>query len=153
MAIVYEGFGNVLTHKAQTIVCPVNVVGVMGAGLARAFRNRFHGLNTSYKRKCETGDIAIGCVDVVPISGSQQQVLLFPTKGHWKDDSKLFYIEEGLQDLVKRHESLGIKDIAFPPIGCGLGNLDYVKEVRPLLHKYLEEADGIRAYILLREND
>lgn len=150
MAIVYEGFGNVLTHKASAIVCPVNVVGVMGAGLARAFRNRFHGLNPVYKRMCEEGELAIGRVATYDIPGTEQKILLFPTKGHWKDDSKLSYIEEGLQDLVNRQSTLGISSIAFPPIGCGLGNLDYTKQVRPLMGTYLGDDNPLEVYILLR---
>lgn len=150
MAIVYEGFGNVLTHKAQTLVCPVNVVAVMGAGLARAFRNRYHGLNAEYKGMCESGELAIGKVNVFPIAESEQQILLFPSKGHWREDSQISYIEEGLQDLVKNYKTYGITSIAIPPVGCGLGKLDYTEDVKPLLMQYLDPIKDLEVYILLR---
>lgn len=150
MAIVYEGFGNVLTHKAQSLVCPVNVVGVMGAGLARAFRNRIPGLNGAYKHMCEEGILTLGKVTTYHIEGTHQQVLLFPTKGHWKDDSEVSYIEEGLQYLVKHYKELGITEIAMPPIGCGLGKLDYMEDVRPLIEQYLGPLEDLSVYLLLR---
>lgn len=150
MSIVYEGFGNVLTHGAKTLVCPVNVVGVMGAGLARAFRNRVPGLNQFYKQACEVGDIAIGKVLVYPIPNTDQQVLLFPTKGHWKDPSEVSYVQEALEDLAKRHGELDIQALAMPPVGCGLGKLDYQKDVFPLIEEHLGDVPGVDVYILLR---
>lgn len=151
MAIVYEGFGNALTHKAQTITCPVNTVAVMGAGLALAMRNRIRGLNEYYKGVCHTGRLAVGrpCVYEVP-GKSSKQVLLFPSKGHWKDDSTLEDIEEGLKYLAENYKEMGIEELAMIPLGCGLGKLDYLKEVRPLLVKYLDPLD-IDVYLLHRD--
>ncbi|MBE0438193.1 MAG: macro domain-containing protein [Gammaproteobacteria bacterium] len=150
MPIVYEGFGNVLNHKAQTITCPVNTVGVMGAGLALFMRNRVQGLKDHYKRLCYTGDLTIGKCQVYKVPEKEKLVLLFPSKDHWKDDSKIEYIESGLKDLVKNIEKLGIKELAMVPIGCGLGKLDYHKDVRPLFEKYLDPLD-IDVYLLHRE--
>lgn len=151
MPIVYQGFGNVLTHPSQTITCPVNTVGVMGAGLARAMRNRIQGLYTSYKVMCEEADLRIGKVTVYNIPGENKQVLLFPSKEHWKNDSKLEYIEEGLKDISSRYKELGITELAITPVGCGLGKLDFTKEVKPLLVKYLDPLD-IDVYILHRDD-
>lgn len=150
MPIVYEGFGNILTHKAQTITCPVNTVARMGAGLALAMRNRIRGLNEFYKGACVTGKVAVGRCSVYEIPGSEQQVLLFPSKGHWKEDSSVEIIELGLQDLVANIERLNIKELAMVPLGCGLGQLDYVKNVRPLLMQYLEPLT-IDVHLLHRE--
>lgn len=151
MAIVYEGYGNVLNHPAQTITCPVNVVGAMGAGLALAMRNRIRGLNQHYKFLCEEGLIGIGKCAIFEIPDQEKQVLLFPTKAHWKDPSELEYIEEGLKDLAKRIDELKIDQLAIPAIGCGYGKLDYLKDVRPLIFKYLDPIDT-DVYLLLREH-
>lgn len=151
MSIVFEGFGNVLNHHAQTITCPVNSIGVMGKGLALFMRNRIQGLHEHYKLLCTNAGLYPGKVATYQIPGKEQQVLLFPTKDHWKDDSKIEYIEAGLQDLVKQIDELGIKELAIVPLGCGCGNLDYTKEVRPLLVKYLDPLD-IDVYLLHRDN-
>ena len=44
-------------------------------------------------------------------------------------------IEEGLQWLVKNCKKVGIKSIAMPALGCGLGGLHW-KDVGPLMCKY-----------------
>lgn len=150
MAIAYEGFGNVLTHKAQTITCPVNTVGIMGSGLAMAMRNRIQGLHHYYKNQCEEGLIDVGVCTTYKIPNRDQQVLLFPSKKHWKEDSKIEDIESGLKHLVENIETLGITELAMVPVGCGLGKLDYNTEVKPLLYKYLDELE-IPVYILHRQ--
>jgi len=151
MPIVYEGFGNVLTHKAQTVTCPVNTVAVMGAGLALAMRNRIRGLNDYYKGVCHTGKLTLGKCLTYDIPGKHgKQVLLFPTKGHWKDDSSLEDIEESLKYLAENYKELNITELAMIPLGCGLGKLDYSEQVRPLIVKYLEPLD-IDIYLLHRE--
>lgn len=153
MAIVYEGFGNVLTHSAQTITCPVNTVAVMGAGLALAMRNRIRGLNDYYKGVCHTGKLAPGVCLTYGIPGKVgKQVLLFPTKGHWKEDSTIEDVEAGLQYLAKNYEELGITELAMIPLGCGLGKLDYEEQVKPLIMKYLDPLD-IDVYLLHRDTE
>ena len=47
--------------------------------------------------------------------------------------------EEGLIDFVKNYESWGIKTVAFPKLGCGLGGLNWSNDVQPLMHKYLNQ--------------
>lgn len=152
MAIVFEGFGNVLTHRAQTVVCPVNTVAVMGAGLALAMRNRVRGLNEYYKGLCHTGRLTLGNCKIYEVPGDEEerQVLLFPTKGHWKDSSQLKNVEDGLKYLAKNYKELGITELAMIPLGCGLGGLDYLKDVRPLMVKYLDDLD-IDVYLLHRD--
>ena len=68
--------------------------------------------------------------------GSDQWVLNFPTKEHWRNPSKLSYIEAGLKKFGVQYEQRGIREIAFPRLGCGNGGLDWV-DVRPLMERYL----------------
>lgn len=152
MSIVFEGFGNILTHKAQTITVPVNVVGVMGAGLALAISNRRPDINPQYKKLCNSGAVAVGrcaCITSKNSEKDKKNILLFPTKAHWKEPSSVKIIESGLKHLVENYKELGITSLALPALGCGLGQLDYIKDVRPLMVKYLDPLD-IDVYILLR---
>jgi hypothetical protein len=71
--------------------------------------------------------------------------LNFPTKKHWRRPSSVEYIEAGLQKFVDKFEAKGIREIAFPRLGCGNGGLDWDK-VRPLMHSYLADLP-IRVYI------
>lgn len=56
----------------------------------------------------------------------------FYTKKHWRDPSYLRHISTGLIDLAHEYRSLGMESIAVPPVGCGLGGLDW-DEVKPLV--------------------
>lgn len=69
---------------------------------------------------------------------SEKWILLFPTKVHWRNPSKLEYIELGLKKFVDNWKKLGINSIAFPRLGCGNDNLNW-NDVRPLMEKYLKD--------------
>lgn len=62
---------------------------------------------------------------------------MFPTKKHWRNPSKIEYIESGLKKFVENYERIGIESIAFPKLGCGNGNLDW-NMVRPIMERYLK---------------
>ncbi len=62
-------------------------------------------------------------------------IINFPTKRHWKEMSRLEYIEQGLNALVKEVRQLGIKTIAIPPLGCGYGGLKW-----PVVRNLIETA-------------
>jgi O-acetyl-ADP-ribose deacetylase (regulator of RNase III) len=141
--------GDILEAQVDAIVNPVNCVGVMGAGLAKQFRERYPEMFERYKRWCNKGLIELGVYMLYvteedrPKSGYPKFIVCFPTKNHWADVSKLEDIEACLDDLqdwveVRQHsfdEINRIKSIAFPALGCGLGGLDW-KDVKPLIDKY-----------------
>ena len=137
--------GNIFNSQMETIVNPVNCVGVMGKGLALEYKKRYPALFLSYKSACARKLIIPGRVYV-----SRQQdkkVLLFPTKDHWKDPSKYEYIDSGLSYFAKNYKDLNIQSCAFPRIGCGLGGLDWEK-VKSLLEKHLGDLDiEIEVYV------
>lgn len=67
----------------------------------------------------------------------EHQILIFPTKLHFRDPSELEYIEAGMQKFVQTYAAKGIKSVAFPRLGCGLGGLDWDTQVNPLMKEYL----------------
>lgn len=125
---------SLLTSQAQTAVNTVNTVGVMGKGLAAAFKARYPDMGKAYRKLCAEGQIKIGQLWLW--KAPDQWVLNFPTKKHWRNPSKLSYIEAGLKKLVAHYEERGIREIAFPRLGCGNGELDW-NDVRPLMERYL----------------
>ncbi len=63
-------------------------------------------------------------------------IINFPTKQHWRGDSRIEWITEGLQDLHRFLIENKVKSIAIPPLGAGNGGLDWA-EVRPLIEEVL----------------
>lgn len=134
---------SLLESQAQTLVNTVNTVGVMGKGLAAEFRKTHPGMYDEYKRICAEGLLDIGKLWLWKSEG--QWVLNFPTKKHWRYPSKLEYVERGLQKFAAEYEVRGIREIAFPRLGCGNGGLNW-RDVQPLMHRYLEKLP-IRIYV------
>ena len=134
---------SLLTSKAQTLVNTVNTHGVMGKGLAEQFKFRYPSMFEQYKRICSEGLLDIGKLWLW--KGSEQWVLNFPTKRHWRYPSKMEFIERGLQKFVAEYDNRGIREIAFPRLGCGNGGLDW-PDVRDLMERYLEPLP-IKIYI------
>ncbi len=134
---------SILESTAQTLVNTVNCVGVMGKGLAKAFRARDPAMYEAYKGICERKLLEPGKLWLW--QGSNGWVLNFPTKQHWRNPSRMEWIEAGLKKFVAEHVARGITEISFPRLGCGNGNLNW-DDVRPLMEHYLGKV-GITVYI------
>ena len=125
-----------MTSKAQTVVNTVNTVGVMGKGLAAAFKRRHPEMFQAYKAICKRGELLPGSSWLW--KGPDQWVLNFATKKHWRNPSRLSYVRDGLEEFQRNYSSLGIREVAFPRLGCGNGGLDW-DEVKPLMVEYLRD--------------
>jgi O-acetyl-ADP-ribose deacetylase (regulator of RNase III) len=142
-------YGDIFDSPAQVIVNPVNCKGHMGKGLALAFKQRYPQMFVTYQNECREGKLCIGQPTLY--TASTPWILNFPTKDHWRDDSKVEYLEAGLQYFVAHYKALEITSIAFPKLGAGLGKLSW-DEVGPLMVKYLSEID-IDVSIYITEED
>ena len=134
--MIIEEDGSMFQNNHGTLVCPVNMIGTMGKGLALYFKNRYHGLFRFYRTHCDQGSFRD--FSSVLFRG-QQNVILFPSKIHWANDSKVQWINEGLQKLRELCEREGIMEIGLPPVGCGNGNLEF-KDVRFLVYHHFENS-------------
>lgn len=126
---------NLLSSPAQTLVNTVNTEGVMGKGIAKQFKEKFPEMFPEYKQMCDNRKLQIGNLHLW--RGRDKWILNFPTKTTWKMPSRFEYIENGLKKFVSAYEKLGIVSISFPRLGCGNGQLDWDKEIKPLMEKYL----------------
>ncbi len=129
--------GNLFESPAHTLVNTVNTVGVMGKGIAKDFKTIYPEMFKEYQHLCESKQLTIGKLWLYK-KAPVKWILNFPTKTTWKKPSRIEYIEKGLQAFVKGYENKGITSIAFPALGCGNGELNWEKQVRPLMEKYLE---------------
>lgn len=97
----------------------------------------------AYKRICDQRQLEPGKLWLW--RGAQNWVLNFPTKLHWRNPSRIEWIEAGLQKFISAYESQNITEVSFPKLGCGNGNLDW-EEVRPVMEHYLSGLP-IKVYI------
>jgi O-acetyl-ADP-ribose deacetylase (regulator of RNase III) len=129
MPIIFQAPGtDLFVSGAQILVNPVNTRGVMGAGLARQFMQRYPSMFAAYRDRCQLGLVGIGAIDThVVEDGSSSRLIIanFPTKEHWRDPSRLQWIESGLVALRRVIVESGARSVAVPPLGCGLGGLDW----------------------------
>jgi O-acetyl-ADP-ribose deacetylase (regulator of RNase III) len=128
--------GDILKARADALVNTVNCVGVMGRGIALQFRKAFPDNFEAYKYVCDRKQLHPGQVFVYDLGRLEppRYVINFPTKRHWKGRSKLEDIQAGLEALVREIRVRGIRSVAVPPLGCGLGGLDW-NVVRPMIEK------------------
>lgn len=130
---------DILTDSSDGIVIPVNTVGVPGAGLALAWAKKYPGAASLYKTACRNHSFGIGnilAVTVIPTDQPLQHFLCFPTKAHWRNPSRMEYIEAGLSALLKVCEHLKLESIAVPALGCGRGGLK-CRDVHPVIENHL----------------
>lgn len=126
--------GDLLKQTSEAIVNTVNCVGVMGKGIALQFKQRWPQNFKAYAAACEDEKVRPGKMFIYDLGEWEKPrfIINFPTKLHWRGDSKIEYIQEGLRDLVSQVERLGIKSISLPPLGCGNGGLDW-RDVKRLV--------------------
>lgn len=128
--------GDLFTSPAKVLVNPVNTVGVMGKGIAKDFKRIYPEMFEKYQYFCEQGMFNVGQLWLY--KAPHKWILNFPTKKHWRDKSKIEYLEAGLQKFADTYDSKGMLEVSFPMLGCGHGGLDWEKEVQPLMEKYLQ---------------
>ena len=140
--------GDILGATAEAIVNAVNTVGVMGKGLALQFARAFPEMLAEYKRACKAGEVQPGRMHIYRLPGPAwpQYVINFPTKRHWRDRSQIEDIADGLDALANAIQRLGIKSIAIPALGCGLGGLKW-SEVLPLIETRLGDLQDVRILV------
>ncbi len=133
--------GSILDDDAETLVNPVNCVGVCGKGLALEFKKKFPKNYIEYKDACNTGLLKAGEIYTtrhVDDSGRILHIVNFATKDHWRNKSLATWITNGLESLSLWINSNDIKKIAIPPLGCGLGNLNF-DEIKPIIINWSEK--------------
>ena len=140
--------GDILKANTDALVNTVNCVGVMGRGIALQFKKAFPENFKAYAAACKRKEVQPGRMFVYATGqlAGPRFIINFPTKVHWRGKSRLEYIESGLEALLAEIRKLGIRSIAIPPLGSGLGGLAWT-EVRRLIDRALAEVPEVEAEI------
>ena len=138
---------NIFKTPCDAIVNTVNCVGVMGGGLAKAFRDRFPNMYEEYRDICRRKLLKPGQMHYyAPSIEYSKHIINFPTKNHWKYDSKMEYITTGLVALKDCLITNKINSVAIPALGCSLGGLNW-EDVK----KEIEAIDWGNIYVEVYE--
>lgn len=130
--------GDIFSVDCESLVVPVNTFGVMGAGLAKAFKVRYPGNFIAYNKLCSSGGLMIGEIFCYEEDG--KTIINFPTKTFWVRPSQYIYIYYGLVSLRSYLESSGVS-VCIPAIGCGLGGLHW-PWIRLMIEAVLDGLDN-----------
>jgi len=135
--------GDILTADTEALVNTVNCVGVMGRGIALQFKNKFPENYKAYEAACKKQEVMPGHMFVFNTGNLTfpRYVINFPTKRHWKGKSRIEDIESGLEDLARVVNEQNIQSVAVPPLGSGLGGLDW-REVRARIENALQNCNA-----------
>lgn len=140
--------GVLLKADVEAIVNTVNCVGVMGRGLAAQFKRMYPANFKAYAAACRRKEVVPGEMFMFETGTLTHPrfIVNFPTKRHWRSRSRIEDVETGLAALVAEVEERGIQSIAIPPLGCGLGGLDWA-DVRPLIERAFEDLSDVRTLV------
>ena len=140
--------GNLLAADAEALVNTVNEVGVMGKGVALQFREAFPASSQRYMEAARKKQVQVGHVFVTRSESldGPRWIIHFPTKRHWRNPSRMEWVREGLQDLVRVVREEGIRSIALPPLGCGYGGLAW-RDVRREIDAAFRDLGDVRVVV------
>ena len=140
--------GDILESKAEALVNTVNCVGIMGRGIALQFKEKFPENFKAYAAACERRELQPGRMFVFPTGWmtGPKYIINFPTKRHWRGKSRLEDIEAGLVALRDVIREKHIASVAVPPLGSGLGGLDW-KQVRTRIERALGSLSDVHVAV------
>jgi O-acetyl-ADP-ribose deacetylase (regulator of RNase III) len=139
--------GDILRADVDAIVNTVNCVGFMGRGIAAQFKRTYPANFRAYEAACKRGEVQPGRMLVFQISEMPARwIINFPTKRHWRANSRIEDIKSGLVALIGEVRQRDLRSIAVPPLGCGLGGLDWA-DVKPLIVQAFAEVPDVRALL------
>ena len=99
--MIFEKKGNILKAKTQAIVNPVNIMGVMGAGLALQIKKKYPVVFESYKQACFDKSIVEKGYHICWIGSNKgpEYIINIPTKNHYRELSSYGIIIENIITL------------------------------------------------------
>ncbi len=136
--------GDFFDYDADIRINTVNCVGVMGAGVALLFKNKYPEMFKQYKRDCNSKRISPGNPTVWQEGDMLEKktyIINFPTKIDWRNKSEYSYVEDGLKwlsEYLTKHKN---NTVTLPALGCGHGGLDW-NIVKSLIEKYLANSEN-----------
>lgn len=142
MPIEYRS-GDLFTSDAEVLAHGCNCQGVMGAGIAKEFKDRYPGMFKEYNLACKGRTFEPGSYMVYEATSSKT-ILNLATQDYPGRNARLDLIEKSLTKALEAHPEL--KSIAMPRIGCGIGGLAW-EEVERVLKRVAKAYPLVTFYV------
>ena len=105
---------------------------VMGAGVAKAFRDRFYNIDMEAGKMVKANGNICQVIKKTPYCS----IVAFPTKNHWRNQSDLALMKQSAEQLMKLVEDNKWNTVYLPRPGCSNGGLDWF-DVKPEMDQIL----------------
>jgi O-acetyl-ADP-ribose deacetylase (regulator of RNase III) len=130
-------------YKAQAFAHGCNCQGAMGAGVAKGFHERYPKMYEEYRRLCKAGPRQFNPGDsfLWKQAGRPCVFNLGTQEDYRHRRASCEAIEKALETMKHQADETGIRSIAMPKIGAGLGGLSW-DEVRPVVERAFAEWTG-----------
>jgi O-acetyl-ADP-ribose deacetylase (regulator of RNase III) len=133
--------GDLFYSTDSAIAHGVNMRGVMGAGIAKEFRDKFPVMYGTYKALCEHD--AVSDMRVMPWKVKQgQYVMNIFSQVEPGANAKIELISAGVIRSINFLVDRGINKMSMPWIGCGIGGIEdeiLELELRGIMSCYKED--------------
>lgn len=137
-------------HNCDAIAHGCNVDGLMGAGVAKLFREKFPVNYDYYKDICaaakeNNAEIVGSYFGFMDINTGSAIYNMF-TQDRPGRYAQLKWVQESFMELCNLDNSTRPKRLAIPKIGCGIGGLEW-EDVKMVLEHIKSDTQLVVAYI------
>lgn len=150
MKLQYE-VGDLLAADIPAIAHGCNCQGVMGAGIAQQIRAEWPDMYKHYRALCQAQKLHPG--DLLPWADSMivhdhiQWVYNLMTQNQPGRDATVGALVKSSLAMIEHATSYDIRIIGLPLIGCGIGGLDWKRQVQPALETIQATSDYVQLVI------
>ena len=117
--------GDLFSTDAKCIGHGVNCKGVMGAGIAKAFREKYPENYNAYRRVCQSGALGGGEVFVWPFNDDNRVIFNMASQVEPGANASYAWLFQSAWESARICSDLKYDRLAIPLIGCGIGGLEW----------------------------
>lgn len=118
-----EKHGNLFDTEAHHIGHGVNTYGMMGAGIAKQFKDRYPEMFDAYHKQCSYRTIAVG--DDFRYDYFNVTIHNIASQDRPGPHANYAWLARGLSRAMVCVDQANDSRIAIPEIGCGIGGLEW----------------------------
>jgi|SRR3989344_3522913 len=127
--------------NADALAHGCNTKGIMDAGIAREFKRRYPEMFDEYANYCRSDLFRPREVHFYrEADGRKPYIVNIATQITPSSGARIEYVEAGLVNVNSSYKAWGIKSLAMPKIGCGLGGLEWF-DVDKIVERVFRDSD------------